>query len=88
MKSRFFKMEKQNLIHFYTDFNEMSIIKSWLAIFRCLELRQNKPKSSGPSAAKKQKRDHCKYGCNSNGLEVLHMSAMTTVLDVEDLFKL
>jgi hypothetical protein len=56
--------------------------------YRCLELIQNKPKSSGPTAAKKQKRDHCKYGCNTNGLEVLHMSAMTAVLDVEDLYKL
>jgi hypothetical protein len=61
---------------------------SILTHFRCLELRQNKPKSSGPTAAKKQKREHCKYGCNTNGLEVLHMSAMTAVLDVEDLFKL
>ncbi|CAB3378645.1 Hypothetical predicted protein [Cloeon dipterum] len=54
---------------------------------KCLQLRQNKP-PSGPTPGKKQKREHCPFGCNASGLETLHMAAMTEVLDVEDLVKL
>ncbi|XP_059487734.1 ATP-dependent DNA helicase DDX11 [Neocloeon triangulifer] len=54
---------------------------------RCLQLRQNKS-STKPSGAKRQKRENCPFSCNSNGMKFIRMSAMTEVLDMEDLVQI